>query len=815
MKHQMRWLLSGIIIATTAPLSPIFAASPVPATTIWNDDMSSLAAWQEESNAWNEDALNGGGIRVMLQPEREGGNFVQMNSWWDNAIYTYMSADTDIVIKDETEYTLIARMESYDNGHAVTIQLANVTDGWTVITEDRSPLPMHRYEDFSTSFSTIDGANSHLIGDTIGIAIVPGEWNNLAVTNVSIKAVDTFYITDSTSPGPNPMAWHNPPFARNETSLSMTAPLATDDLNGVEYFFECLTDPQFSSPWQESAHYTCFGLETGTEYSFRVKARDTSRQQNETDFSDPALAMPMPTSGYPKILPGTGGHLTSTDDTQLTVTIDVADQKQTIKGFGASDCWSAQYYGLWSGVKQAAIADLLFETSLDPENNPMGAGLSIWRTNLGAGSSRQNNIYDSWRHADMYLSFGRTKYDWARCSGQRNFLQQVKARGVDHFIAFCNSPPYSMTKNGMTFCDPTAVETNLDPAKREEFATYLVDVLEHFKAEEGIDFTSVSPFNEPEWAWEENPADPGHGWQEGCRYSNREMKAFAEVLQGQIQSHGLEVQISLWASGQINFLFEKGRIRGEHIYQFFDDASSNFMGDKLPATVTGHSYRTDTPDTGLIELRQVLRNELDLYNLDYDQTEYCIMGDQGNGRDLGIDPALHIARTVHFDMTIAEATSWQWWLGVSPFDYKDGLVYIDDDKTREVLYDSKMLWAVGNYARFVRPGMKRVQVSRSDLAAPEDTTEGLMVSSYYSPLFDVCVTVVVNRKSVPQTIQLNYQGLPEDRPFDQIVPYVTSSTDNLRAYAGLSVTEAISIPPQSIVTLVSQYMAKSEPDIGH
>ena len=43
---------------------------------------------------------------------------------------------------------------------------------------------------------------------------------------------------------------------------------------------------------------------------------------------------------YPAVLPGTGGNLATADPSQLTLTIDVANQTQTIKGFGASDCKS-------------------------------------------------------------------------------------------------------------------------------------------------------------------------------------------------------------------------------------------------------------------------------------------------------------------------------------------------------------------------------------------------------------------------------------------------------------------------------------------
>jgi hypothetical protein len=81
--------------------------------------------------------------------------------------------------------------------------------------------------------------------------------------------------------------------------------------------------------------------------------------------------------------------------------------------------------------------------------------------------------------------------------------------------------------------------------------------------------------------------------------------------------------------------------------------------------------------------------------------------------------ALYVARIIHHDLTIANARSWQWWTAVSQVDFKDGLVYLDDGsqgdsgkmgaETLSLMRDgavreSKLLWTLGNYSRFVRPG---------------------------------------------------------------------------------------------------------------
>jgi hypothetical protein len=90
------------------------------------------------------------------------------------------------------------------------------------------------------------------------------------------------------------------------------------------------------------------------------------------------------------------------------------------------------YYWLGSGVpgmwKGPTIADLLFETGLDGYKNPRGIGLSAWRFNLGAGSSRQSNISDSWRRADTFLDANLLGYDWSRCPGQRWFTGSDQSR---------------------------------------------------------------------------------------------------------------------------------------------------------------------------------------------------------------------------------------------------------------------------------------------------------------------------------------------------------------------------------------------------
>ncbi len=509
----------------------------------------------------------------------------------------------------------------------------------------------------------------------------------------------------------------------------------------------------------------------------------------------PAVAQ-LEIPGYVPCHPGSSGTLATTHPNPLIVTINTRELRQEIHGFGASDAWSVQFVGGWPLEKREAIADLLFETGLDASHDPKGIALSAWRFNIGAGSTRQNNIRDVWRRADTFYNEDFSDYDWTRLPGQRWFLQAAKARGVEQMTAFVNSPPINLTKNGNAFAGTNSGTTNLADDKVDDFARYLADILAHFRSAEGIDFSVISPVNEPQWDWNR---DSG---QEGNRYSTSDIKRVVAALAAQDLG---ATRIETPESGEHKYLYVD--TLDDYVDAFFDPTSPDYIGEHLGNSIASHSYWSDTPQSGLVLSRQILRGKLDRYGLEFAMSEYSILGDYGSGRDLGIDPALHIARTAHYDLTIAEASSWQWWLGVSPYEYKDGLVYIDYQRFNGNFYESKMLWALGNFSRFIRPGMRRVGTSRSDGSTPPQDVRGLMVSSYVDAPHNIAVSVFVNWAQASKAVALDFQGME----IDSLIPYVTSATDDLAPYALLTPSDQVEIPARSIVTLVAYHSVLSLP----
>jgi len=156
--------------------------------------------------------------------------------------------------------------------------------------------------------------------------------------------------------------------------------------------------------------------------------------------------------------------------------IDLDQRFQTIDHFAASDCWSIQKLDSWSEQNRNRLADLLFSTD-------KGIGLSMWRFNIGGGINTVT-IRDPWRTVESF-EIAPGQYDWSRQAGQRWFLAAAKARGVNKFLAFVNSPPGRMTRSGLTNAGlPQGGQiegsTNLKPGFEPQFAKYLADILEHF-----------------------------------------------------------------------------------------------------------------------------------------------------------------------------------------------------------------------------------------------------------------------------------------------------------------------------------------------
>jgi hypothetical protein len=497
----------------------------------------------------------------------------------------------------------------------------------------------------------------------------------------------------------------------------------------------------------------------------------------------------------------------------VKIRIQLNEEKQTIHSFGASDCWSAKFIGNWADVqKKDRIADLLFSTDTSASGKPKGIGLSLWRFNIGSGSYEQgasSNIPDEWRREECFLNEDGS-YNWGKHQGQQWFLQAAKQRKVPYTLGFSLTPPTFMSQNGKAYNSGTTPNLNIKSGQLGAYADFMTEVSAHFK------FDFLSPINEPQWSWNKTS-------QEGTQATNTEVANLTRLLSERLQKKSPDTRVVVAEAAQWDFLYGKNTDdRGDQIAAYFSAASANSLIGlpNVAQVISGHSYFTTCPDDNLVKVRQQVAAKVKQIspNLDVWQTEFGILGDicgqySGAPRNIGIDYGLYVAKVIYHDLTIANVTSWQWWLAISPYNYSDALVYINDPsgkinvpgcKTDGQVIESKQLWAMGNYSRFVRPGMKRVAVAADGFSDPLTAASRLLVSAYKEEGTKKIVVVIVNPEQTTKAFQLMDGNNVLKLNGNQLNVYTTDAEKNLEK--SVTALDKIEISPRSIVTLVGTYL---------
>ncbi|SOD79698.1 glycoside hydrolase [Spirosoma fluviale] len=493
------------------------------------------------------------------------------------------------------------------------------------------------------------------------------------------------------------------------------------------------------------------------------------------------------------------------------VIVNLQEEFQTIHSFGASDCWSAKYIGKWRDeAKKNQIADLLFSLDTLSNGQPKGIGLSLWRINIGAGSYEQGDssaITDSWRREECFLTPD-GQYDWTKQAGSQWFLQAARRRGVRYMLGFTNSAPVQMTRNGKAF-SPGGRSFNLKPAAMEPFADFLTTVADHFK----LDY--LSPINEPQWDWKAEKN--GRAKQEGSPAENADIAAVTQTLSAKLSQRNTKTSIVTGETAQLDYLYAKAESgRGRQLDYFFAPSEAPVVM-KLPHVEpvwAYHSYFTTCRDSTLVDVRQKAAQRAKAVGSPMLwQSEFGVLGDicgqyNGGPRHTDMNYGLYVAKVIHNDLTVANVTSWQWWLAINPYNYSDGLVYIngpdgayknhDNARNDGQVVDSKQLWAFGNYARFVRPGMKRIAVRLAD-SNPVKEAGQCMVSAYKDERRKQLVLVCINMTPTAKTLPLKGPAIRNSR----FTCYTTSETKTLAKSVVSS--GVIQLEPRSVVTLVGSY----------
>ena len=483
-------------------------------------------------------------------------------------------------------------------------------------------------------------------------------------------------------------------------------------------------------------------------------------------------------------------HIATSLFAQRIDTFDAGQTFQTIDHFGAHDSWTGQVYGSWSEANRQAISAALFSR----EN---GIGLSGWYYNLAAGVDAgiaSRNYPWSLRTQETFET-GEGQYDWSRNQATGKLLADAKAHGVNKYIMAVYSPPKRITKSGNPFPDPPG-GNNLENGFEQQFATYIADAIEHFKnnpdESQRVDFDYVSPLNEPQYNW-------SGGGQEGNGYlSPANIRSQISTLYDTLQDRGLDAGIRSPESGSIQAMYQ-----GQ---DYIDSiAKNNATSGKLDKTLAYHSYFSDSNGDMLTTRQQFATKMAELPGWEVWQTEYCILGNNassglgGNGNDLTMTTGLAVARTMHFDLSVANTSAWSYWLAATPYEhnYKDGLIYFN--RTSESFEVAKVGWVMAHYSRFLRPGTKRIGFS-----GPNDNISGLLVSGYRNDDSQELILVYANQLNSTQAVEHNFNnsGSLKDDYFNAFVTTDAAGV-SLQDQGSFLIGQQHDLPARSMVTLVS------------
>lgn len=144
-----------------------------------------------------------------------------------------------------------------------------------------------------------------------------------------------------------------------------------------------------------------------------------------------------------------------------------------------------------------------------------------------------------------------------------------------------------------------------------------------------------------------------------------------------------------------------------------------------------------------------------------------------------------MANTIIDDLTIMNASEWDWWTACSYGTYTDGLIYLDKDN-HENLDFSKRYYCLGNFSKFIKEGATRIACS--------------------SGVENVKSAAFVNRDNSTVVVYVNNNDKKVSTTLDCTGKYAVYTTDRDNDIAKTNFGKAgkvnVTLPATSVVTVV-------------
>lgn len=367
-------------------------------------------------------------------------------------------------------------------------------------------------------------------------------------------------------------------------------------------------------------------------------------------------------------------------------------KQQVFDGFGTALAWFAHVVGGYSPSVRSDIADLLFD-------GERGLGMRIVRYNIGGGDAPGHDHMRPGGAVPGFKSESSASYEWTADANQRWFLDAAIARGANILEAFSNSPPWWMTRSACTAGAWIATEDNLKIDRYEEFADYLSEVVRYFRDAWGINFSSLSPVNEPGTAYWH-----AYGKQEGSHWSVPSQGKIILAVQQALKSKGLShTRISAMDETDMDLA----------VREFLDYSPAV---KEAIAQFNVHTYM----GSERVAVRQVAAQ--------YGKHLWMSETDSGGGvaYDPGdITPALEMAKGMIADLKEMQPSAWVFWQAVENAanmrgDRENsnwGLIHADLEGQTEDYHLTKKYFAFAQFSRFIPTPSRMLAVADANSVA--------------------------------------------------------------------------------------------------
>jgi glucuronoarabinoxylan endo-1,4-beta-xylanase len=410
------------------------------------------------------------------------------------------------------------------------------------------------------------------------------------------------------------------------------------------------------------------------------------------------------------------------------VTVQLAQIKQTIAGFGINNNWMPN-------AMSNEEADSLFDTT-------KGLAMNILRIGMGSNGSFMN-------------------------SNSSSDISKAKARGAKYIIGTLWTPPASYKTNNN--------ENDggyLKPANYEQWATTIATFAKN------NNLYAMSPQNEPDFA-SCGKTEPCNGNYPTTLFNDTQMVNFIKVVGPKL--HALTPPVKVLAPEA-----------SEWLHTWSDSsACCSEPGKKMSSNPLngkgydyGHALAKDSAAWNQVDILGVHQYDSQVaepWPSDVPvrkpvwQTEMSgVKWWPEQGPNATIENGVAVAGWIHDALVKGDAEAWCWWWYKSyDTDDNEGLLLKNGNNT-------KRHYTFKNYSKFVRPGMTRVDISG---AVPKD-----VLLSAYKGADGTVVVVAINKGTVSATVPITIAGGTAPT---SLTPWVTSATDDCKSGAAVTVTGGI------------------------